>query len=75
MCKMLPLLMWEHEDESGSVPTARSSRAHGCEEACVQNVRRDVTRATEEVITRKATVGKAPSARHFTGYFNSPNNP
>lgn len=59
MCEMLLLMMWEYKDESGSVPTQKCSHANGGDEACVQNMRKDVTPAIEEVIMVKATMCEA----------------
>lgn len=56
-------------------PLPRSSRTNGDGEARVQNVRQDVTEAIKEVIMMKATVCRAPSARHLIIYFNPPSNP
>lgn len=77
MCKMLSLMMRENKDESGFVPSPRSSRASGGDEACVQNMRQDVSPAIKEGIRIKATVCKAPlicEALYGT-FYNPPNNP
>lgn len=67
---MLSLMMRENKDESGFVPSPRSSRASGGDEACVQNVRQDVSPAIKEGIRIKATVCKAPPfARPFMVHF------
>lgn len=75
MCKVLSLMMWEFKDESGSVPSLRSSHVSGDDEACVQNARRDVSQAIDEVTMAKATVCKAPQRETLYGFYNPPNNP
>ena len=56
---MLALMMWEHKDESGSVRSPRSSHASRGDEACVQNMRQDVSQAREEVTAAGTPVCKA----------------
>ena len=73
---MLALMMWEHKDESGSVPSPRSSHASRGDEACVQNMRQDVSQAIEEVTVMKTTIRKAPWWETIYGaLYDPPNKP
>lgn len=71
---MLALMMWEHKDESGSV-RSRSSHASRGDEACVQNMRQDVSQAREEVTVTETTVCKAPWWETlYDTFYDPPNN-
>lgn len=73
---MLALMMWEHKDESGSVRSPRSSHASRGDEACVQNMRQDVSQAREEVTVTETTVCKAPWWETlYDTFYDPPNNP